>query len=94
MSSNCYKCEFRGTVPGSTHSSCNIVKKMLEGLDEGKISALEVALATGQASLDDNGEPAVKRDPHGVKNGWAYWPLDFDPIWIECSLMKISTGIN
>lgn len=22
---------------------------------------------------------------HGIKNGWFFWPLDFDPIWVnEC----------
>lgn len=25
----------------------------------------------------------VELNPHGVKNGWASWPLDFDPIWVE-----------
>ena len=84
--SNCYQCEFRGTVPGSAHSSCNVVKHILQGADSGKILELEFALATGQASITDNNEPAVKRDPHGVINGWANWPLDFDPVWIECSL--------
>jgi len=22
-------------------------------------------------------------NPHGIENGWATWPLDFDPIWID-----------
>lgn len=25
----------------------------------------------------------VMTNPHGVKNGWCYFPLNFDPIWIE-----------
>lgn len=25
----------------------------------------------------------VKVNPHGLNNGWAYWPFNFDPIWIE-----------
>jgi hypothetical protein len=24
----------------------------------------------------------VSLDPHGVRNGWAMWPFNFDPIWI------------
>lgn len=28
-------------------------------------------------------EHIVDLDPHGVKNGWASWPLDFDPVWIR-----------
>lgn len=31
----------------------------------------------------------VKLNPHGVKMGWAYWPLNFDPIWVqECNSFK------
>ena len=31
----------------------------------------------------------VALNPHGVKHGWAYWPLNFDPIWIEsCDSFK------
>jgi len=27
---------------------------------------------------------------HGAKNGWASWPVDFDPIWInDCKLKDI-----
>jgi hypothetical protein len=27
---------------------------------------------------------------HGVKNGWAFWPVDFDPIWInDCKLKDV-----
>jgi hypothetical protein len=22
-------------------------------------------------------------NPHGIKNGWAFWPFNFDPIWLE-----------
>ena len=28
----------------------------------------------------------VKINPHGLANGWANWPLNFDPGWIdECT---------
>jgi len=28
----------------------------------------------------------VKLGEHGIMNGWANWPIEFDPIWIkECS---------
>ncbi len=34
---------------------------------------------------NENGEEesAIKLNPHGVKNGWANWPIDFDPIWVD-----------
>jgi len=25
----------------------------------------------------------INADNHGIKNGWANWPWDFDPIWIN-----------
>ncbi len=86
--SKCYQCKFRGTVPGSAHSSCTVIRKLGEGMEEANIAALEVAFMTGHAKLStttENGEEedAIKLNPHGVKNGWANWPFDFDPVWVE-----------
>ena len=25
----------------------------------------------------------VKGDRHGIKNGWFFWPINFDPVWLE-----------
>lgn len=25
----------------------------------------------------------VEGSPHGIKNGWFYWPFNFDPIWLK-----------
>ena len=25
----------------------------------------------------------IKLNPHGVKCGWADWPFDFDPVWLD-----------
>lgn len=30
-----------------------------------------------------NKNAKVKGDPHGVRNGWFYHPINFDPIWLE-----------
>jgi len=30
-----------------------------------------------------NAGAKVESNPHGVINGWCWWPLNFDPIWIE-----------
>lgn len=31
----------------------------------------------------------VSLNEHGVKNGWAHWPFNFDPIWVnECNSFK------
>lgn len=84
---NCYSCKFRGTVPGSAHSCCRLIKETAS--DQVKAMELELLLATGSYSLSvtdkETGKtrPAMSLNEHGVKNGWAAWPLDFDPIWID-----------
>lgn len=84
---NCYSCKFRGTVPGSAHSCCNIIKESAS--DKSEAGFLEFMLSTGayEMSVTDRvtGEsrPSVKLNEHGVKSGWAAWPIDFDPVWVE-----------
>ena len=34
----------------------------------------------------------VSLDPHGVRNGWANWPFNFDPIWIESCNSYVNTA--
>jgi len=80
---NCYKCQFKGSVPGSAHSSCGLIKAMLKGMPDDKIASMEVMLMLGQAKLSSNDEDLIVLDPHGVKNGWADWPFDFDPVWVQ-----------
>lgn len=87
---NCYKCKFRGNVAGSAHSRCNLISS----LDEPKSSELEFLLSTGVYELVDKNtnEPLVKLNQHGVKNGWAMWPINFDPVWVESC--KFETNID
>jgi len=61
---------------------------MIKETNDEKGAALELMLATKQVTLinEETKEELVQLNPHGVKNGWATWPLDFDPIWVEkCS---------
>ena len=46
---------------------------------------LEMLLATRQVFLTnkETGDNLVELDEHGVENGWANWPLDFDPTWVK-----------
>ena len=30
-----------------------------------------------------NPDPDMKGDPHGIDHGWFYYPLVFDPVWME-----------
>jgi hypothetical protein len=27
--------------------------------------------------------PIIEIDEYGKKQGWANWPLDFDPVWVK-----------
>jgi hypothetical protein len=85
MSHNCYNCKFKGFVGGSTHISCTVLR--ITGTDF-KVELLEFMLATNQVDLIDTrtNEPHVQINEYGRKSGWANYPLDFDPIWIDkCS---------
>ena len=26
----------------------------------------------------------VEGNPHGRRNGWFNWPMNFDPVWLTC----------
>lgn len=26
---------------------------------------------------------SVKGNLHGIKNGWFFWPVNFDPVWLD-----------
>lgn len=70
MKHNCYNCKYRGGVPGSVHSNCNVLPQNQFTV------AIYVAQQNGQTEK-------LKLNPHGVRNGWAFWPLDFDPCWVD-----------
>lgn len=79
---DCYKCKFRDEVPGSVHSSC--------GVFDGKSSVTMATMAMlgkiPKITDTNTGEDLVKCNPLGVANGWCNFPLDFDPVWVECYL--------
>ena len=76
----CYRCEYRGGVPGSAHSSCNhpIVKQETNPL--GKLAAIlgKIPVATSAAT-----KLGIRGDMHGIASGWFAWPYNFDPVWLE-----------
>jgi hypothetical protein len=90
MKINCYNCIFRSTVAGSVHSSCTVLRELSKGTDqEENLTFLEFNLAANKVTLFVDEEPAIKLNPHGVAKGWAMWPLNFDPIWVEdCKFFK------
>lgn len=77
---DCYSCKFRGTVPGSAHSSCSALPE-----DIAMPIFISLALNHPIAGL----EKYIDINKHGIQNGWANYPVDFDPIWIKsCSFYE------
>jgi hypothetical protein len=74
---NCYNCIYKGDVVGSAHIKCTLLPDK---------KALFFVLKGGNITYKNNeGEvlPALKLNPHGVKMGWAMWPINFDPTWVD-----------
>ena len=67
---NCYKCRFRGNVPRDTHSCCNHTVNGSSFMEK----VLFMKLSARKLNIQAN--------PHGVKKGWFFWPLNFDPAWL------------
>jgi hypothetical protein len=58
---NCYTCKFKGTVPGSAHSSCGALSHIIENKEEAK--AMEFLISLGMKTLTkEDGSPAVELD--------------------------------
>ena len=76
---NCYDCKYRGSVPGSAHSSCNH-PKCKQGSDS--ILGLMSALSGGHAPQIKTGLKVVG-SPQGIRGGWFNHPFNFDPVWLE-----------
>ena len=68
---DCYKCKFRGTIPGDAHSCCNYPGTSADVVDFvlGKNSHIAKKLN-------------IRGNAHGVRNGWFMWPVNFDPVWL------------
>ena len=74
---NCYTCKYRGRgrVPGKALSCCNY-----PGNKTGIFTAFDKANAKNMSKL------RIKADRVGIQNGWFFWPINFDPVWlIHCN---------
>jgi len=68
---NCYNCIFRGSIMGSTHSSCSY------GDNELNLFTIVSSKNYNNAQTLD-----IKATQHGINSGWFNWPVDFDPVWL------------
>lgn len=67
---NCYLCVHRRNIPGDCHSSC----------------AHPDAMGDLKNAINNRGSQSklqVRGSAHGIQNGWFFWPINFDPIWLE-----------
>jgi hypothetical protein len=74
----CYKCLYRGDVPGDAHSRCNHpdIKQ-----DDNIFGAL-VGVLMGE-NKEAISKLNIKGNSYGIANGWFLWPANFDPVWLE-----------
>lgn len=87
--SNCHNCVFHQTIPGDCHISCGnpvVVKNAL------------TIVASLHSGMGYNLIPILgfTMSQHGIDNGWANFPLNYDPIWIEgeCKLKILKKDEN
>jgi len=88
----CYRCEYRGSVPGDAHSKCNHPEM------QGRTAVLTLM----SAKPDEGGNVVefafspfvVVASYYGYSSGWFYFPLNFDPVWlVRCDGFKeVSNG--
>lgn len=89
MKANCYKCIHRGTVPGDAHSCCKHPK--LVGTQD-LFQQLMGLVGRTERGSDAEEELGIRANEHGRKNGWFYFPFNFDPCWLEaCNGMTEKT---
>ena len=69
---DCYKCQYRGTVPGDCHSCCKYPGTKTELFDLFCKENVEIAKKIN-----------IRGNIHGINNGWFMWPINFDPVWLE-----------
>lgn len=67
----CYKCKYRGNVPGDAHSCCRY-----PGNETGIFDIFSKKNTQNRKKLN------IQAETHGIKNGWFLWPVNFDPVWL------------
>lgn len=80
---NCYECVYREGLIGSVHSKC--VHPKIKYLSDDPLANLFGMMAnTGRISplVPPENPLNIKGSPHGIKNGWFNWPVNFDPVWL------------
>jgi len=77
-------------IPGDAHVEC-VHPKIKKSTRDRELSAIVSVLAMlggGRGigigiQTKSAEELGIKLNPIGVRGGWANWPMNFDPCWIE-----------
>lgn len=83
---SCATCRHASPVHGSSHHiSCGLIDNA--GLQFGLLGMVHQMAAASKenAFIKINGD-TIKFNPHGIQNGYCNWPINFDPIWVDCYL--------
>lgn len=70
--SECYKCKYRGSVPGDAHSCCRYPGNETNPFD-----------FFSQKNAQNAKKLNIKADPYEIEMGWFFWPVNFDPVWLR-----------
>ena len=79
----CWECKQSRTIPGDCHASCAHPKSGFEGGDP--LAAIIAMLASARKLpvAAPSADLGITLNEHGVRHGWAFWPVNFDPIWVD-----------
>lgn len=86
---DCRACLHRRDVPGDMHSACHHPATRALHADPmmGLLGVMGARSGGGLLGLTISGEVAyalgVRGSPHGIARGWFFWPVNFDPVWLE-----------
>ncbi len=69
---DCYKCKYRGEIPWNAHSRCMYPGTKCDSFDMFSNENLEM-----KKKLN------IKGNPTGIKGDWFFWPINFDPVWLN-----------
>jgi len=85
----CYQCKHRGDLTGDAHSRCchkavTFDGPNILGLLLGTLDAMTPDPELQERTIGQGDDIiTVRFSKHGIEGGWANWPWNFDPVWLE-----------
>jgi len=78
---SCHECIHCESIIGDVHKKCS---HPAVNAKHGNALLVLAALIRGDSMISQEAreELNIKLHERGVKMGWAWWPLNFDPVWV------------